>query len=203
MRLAGGFSIRLGMLFSKLGLSPNAWTVLALLPALFGFVELYNGNAINGAVLFLVSGFMDVIDGAVARVTKATTTKGAFLDGLIDRYVEILLYLGILAYLLNTPVAEFIIPHAYWVCLLVFSALMPSFITAYADHRGVIRDKDDLPRMGGLMERAERLGVVILGLIATLYQSLYLVYAVVFVIVFSNITALQRIRFVLSRGKKS
>lgn len=141
-------SVKLGMLFSHVGLSPNTWTVLAILPAVIAFIALavYH-NLFMGFLFFLAAGVIDAIDGAVARVTSRVSALGAFLDGVIDRYVEFLMYLGLLFYLMAESV-EFVFPSCVWIVLLVFGALMPSFMRAYADHRKVVTDPADLRRMG-------------------------------------------------------
>jgi len=60
-------SVKLGMLFSHVGLSPNTWTVLAILPAVIAFIALavYH-NLFMGFLFFLAAGVIDAIDGAVA-----------------------------------------------------------------------------------------------------------------------------------------
>ncbi len=191
-------SVKLGIVFSKLGLSPNTWTLMALIPALGGFIALYKGMLLEALALFFISGAIDAIDGAVARVTGAVTELGAFLDGVIDRYVEILLYLGLLFYLQDSEIV-FIIPNPAWIILLVHGALMPSFIRAYADHRGVITEEKDLKRMGGLVERAERLTLLYTGMLAGYYNGIWLIYLISFTAIFANITAFQRIYYVLTR----
>lgn len=197
-------SIKIGTLFAGVGLSPNQWTVISIIPAVFGFVALLYGQLISGAVLFILSGLIDAIDGAVARVTGAVSNLGAFLDGVIDRYVEILMYMGILFFLTNNHAPELLIPHAYWVALLIFGALMPTFVRSYADHRGVVTESEDHRRMGGLLERAERLGIIFAGLILGHFNTAFLIYAVAATAVLSNITALQRIIFVIgfAKGKR-
>lgn len=194
-------SVRIGMLFSKAGLSPNAWTLLALLPAVCGFAALVYGQLLLGAVLFLLSGLLDAIDGAVARVTGAVSNLGAFLDGVIDRYVELLLYLGLLAYLSVSWAPQILFPHAFWIVLLVSGALMPTFVRAYADHRNVVTEPEDHRRMGGMVERAERLGLLFAGMALGYFNTTFLVYMIAATAVLSHVTALQRIRFVLGFSK--
>ena len=194
-------SIKIGLVFSKLGLSPNIWTILALLPAFLGFLFLLEGHLLIAAAFFILSGFLDAIDGAVARVTGSVTNLGAFLDGIVDRYVEILLYLGLLFFLTNHSIEEIFIPHQYWISLLIFGALMPTFVRAYADHRNIVTEPEDHRRMGGLIERAERLSLLFLGMVLGYFNPIYLAYLVVLVTVLANITALQRIVFVI-RFKK-
>ncbi len=193
-----GLSIRLGMVFAKIGLSPNAWTILALVPAALGLIYLFNGNLLYGLILFIFSGLIDAIDGAVARVTKSVSNLGAFLDGVIDRYVEAALYLGLMAYLWGETL---ILPSQVWVLLLVYGALMPTFIRAYSDHKGVVSDPEKLRKMGGLLERFERLLLIYLGMfLALLFNEVYLMYLIVLVTILANLTAAQRIYYVIKEA---
>ena len=190
-------SVKLGMVFSRFGLSPNAWTVLAILPALAGFVALAIWyDLLLGLLFFLAAGVIDAIDGAVARVTSRVSAMGAFLDGVIDRYVEFLMYLGLLLFMMSrAPV--FLAENYVCITLLVFGALMPTFIRAYADHRKVVTEPADLRRMGGLLERAERLTLLYAGLLLGIYDLLWLVYVVAAASVLANFTAFQRLWFVI------
>ncbi len=194
------FSVKLGTMFARVGLSPNIWTIIALMPALVGFITLYQGQLLYALILFIISGAIDAIDGAVARVTGSVTELGAFLDGVIDRYVEILLYVGLLFYLENVDFV-FLLPTGVWIVFLVYGALMPSFVRAYADHRNVITEDDEHKKMGGLLERAERLTLLYLGMLLGLYQGIWLLYIVVLTAILANFTALERIYYVLSRHK--
>jgi len=190
-------SIKIGILFSKFGIPANVWTVLALAPAFVGLALLYYKMVAWAAVLFFISGFVDAIDGAVARVTHSVSNLGAFLDGVIDRYVEISLYLGLWMYFNNAGIVMPLLPNGAWFILLVFGALMPSFITAYADHKNVVTEPEDHRRMGGLMERSERLDVLLLGMFAAYFNPVWLVYAVMLVTVLCHFTVFQRLLFVV------
>jgi phosphatidylglycerophosphate synthase len=190
-------SVKLGMLFARVGLSPNAWTVLAIVPAILGFISLVVYNSLSwGLLLFLASGVIDAIDGAVARVTSRVSALGAFLDGVIDRYVEFLLYLGLL-FFLTASGKEYLVPDYAWIMLLLFGAIMPTFIRSYADHRRVVTDPRALRRMGGLLERAERLALLYAGMLLGMYDVLWLVYIVAAAAILANFTAFQRLWFVL------
>lgn len=186
-----GIDVRIGILFSKLGISPNTWTMLSLLPAIAGLVCLTQGNLALALVFFVFSAFMDIIDGTVARVTNSVSNLGAFLDGVVDRYVEFSLYLGLWFYTQGGP--EFLIPNSLWMLLLVFGAMMPSFITAYADHRNVISDPERLKNIGGLMERFERLAILYSGMFLGLISPILLIYVIALTATLSNLTALNRI----------
>ena len=114
------------------------------------------------------------------------------LDGVMDRYVEFLLYLGLFFY--GVP--------AEWIFLLIFGAIMPSYIRAYAHHRGVITTEKDHKMMGGLLERAERLILIYLGMILGIFNPLWLNYIIILAAGLSNFTALQRIWFVWKYKKE-
>jgi len=188
-------SIKLGMVFAHLGISPNAWTVIAIIPAVLGLITLYYGMLLEGLILFFLSGFIDAIDGAVARVTSRVSALGAFLDGVIDRYVEFLLLIGLLFYLAGKPV--FLLPTSFWIALLIFGSIMPSYVRAYADHRKVVTDARDHKRMGGLLERAERLTLIYMAMFAGLYHPVLMVYVLAATGILANYTAFQRIWYVV------
>ena len=193
-----GLHIRIGLLFSKIGISPNAWTILSLVPALAGLYLLFYGNLFLGLVFFVISAFIDIIDGNVARVTKSVSNLGAFMDGVIDRYVEFALYIGLWFFLLNAQ--PIIFPMGFWIILLLFGSMMPSFVSAYADHRNVVTNDEQLKNMGGLMERFERLSLIYLGMLLGLINPLILNYFIILTSLLTNITAIQRIFSIVSKS---
>lgn len=187
---------------ARLGLSPNAWTALALAAAIGGFFALWSYSLLLGFLLFLLSGVLDMVDGAVARATGTTSTTGAFLDGVLDRYVEFLLILGLLFYL--GPDTSFFIPVGAWIAILIFGAVMTSFIRAYADHRGLVKDQKVLAKeMGGLLERAERLIIIYAGMAgALLFGNGWLLGTIVLAAALSNLTVIQRIFLAIKYGRR-
>lgn len=183
-----------------LGLSPMGWTMLAILPALAGLFMLSRHSLMWGLIFFALAGAVDLVDGAVARTMNQVTILGAYVDGVLDRYVEFLLYLGLMLYL--GPGKFFMLPGYIWMMLLLFGALMTTFVRAYADHRGLVKDQAELKRMGGILERGERLALLYLGmLLAVFWGELWLQVAIVIVALLANLTALQRVRFAVRWGK--
>src|SRR5919199_697920 len=87
----------LGLYFSSTDLSPNFWTIVSfLLSIVSGIFFSISGQVINfppyymsliAGILLLASGFFDLIDGAVARVSKrySYSKSGAFLDSCLDK----------------------------------------------------------------------------------------------------------------------
>ena len=166
---------KMGKGFAATGLSPNFWTVVGLIVALSSAVVYGMGiefGLIIGGILLLVSGFFDMVDGQVARVTGKTSKKGEYLDSMFDKISEVAIFLGIL-------VGGYAEPY------LVLLAITLSLLVSYA------RAKSDLINIKlqgiGIGERAERLLVIaIIGIIG------FMDYAVIIVIIIAGITLVQR-----------
>ena len=74
-----------GKIFSKIGLTPNQYTLASVFFALASFYFLIKLNLTSALIFFILAGLMDFIDGAVARKTNQATKKGAYLDTVVDR----------------------------------------------------------------------------------------------------------------------
>lgn len=197
--LAERIGVKLGLFFSKIPLTPNQWTVLSVLPAIFGFISLASWHRTDYAlVLFAASALIDGIDGGVARVTGSVTSLGAYLDGMIDRVVEALLLFGFMFY----GLPDYYVPAFVWIALLLFAGTgMTSFARAYADHRKTLTDEKKLRKMGGILERPERLVLVIAGMLASYWSPLYLTQAIALASVLAVITVFQRMWFVVRNAE--
>jgi archaetidylinositol phosphate synthase len=176
---------KVGKGFAATGLSPNFWTVVGLIIALSSAVVYGMGvefGLIIGGILLLVSGFFDMVDGQVARVTGKTSKKGEYLDSMFDKISEVAIFLGIL-------VGGYAEPY------LVLLAITLSLLVSYA------RAKSDLINIKlqgiGIGERAERLLVIaIIGIIG------FMDYAVIIVIIIAGITLIQRMIFTTKNIKE-
>jgi len=142
---------KIGKNFARTGLSPNVWTSIGLAFA-FASAIVYGINIefalIIGGILLLISGFFDIVDGQVARVTKKTSTKGAFLDSVFDKIAEVAIFLGIL-------VGGYAEPY------LVFLAITLSLLVSYTRARAESVGKS--LQGVGIGERAERILVIAIG----------------------------------------
>ena len=176
---------KLGKGFATTGLSPNFWTVIGLIIALSSAVVYGMGiefGLIIGGILVLVSGFFDMVDGQVARVTGKTSKKGEYLDSMFDKISEVAIFLGIL-------IGGYAEPYV------VLLAITLSLLVSYA------RAKSDLINIKlqgiGIGERAERLLVIaIIGIVG------FMDYAVVIVIIIAGITLIQRMIFTTKNIKE-
>jgi archaetidylinositol phosphate synthase len=182
----------IGSFFAKSGISPNFWTVVSLLfavasgltymsPLLATGIGWYYPS-LAGSIMLLFSGFFDIVDGSVARTLKQSSKKGAFLDSILDKISESLIFIGIAVGGLASPLF----------CQVAISlSLMVSYARSRSESMGI-----ELKGVG-IGERAERLlSVGFLGLIP-LEDSLQ--YAVLLVCVLAGITLCQRIIFSIRR----
>ena len=60
--------------------------------------------AIGGGIFLIISGFFDLVDGCVARITKKTSKRGAFLDSIYDKISESIVFIGIAVGTLANPI---------------------------------------------------------------------------------------------------
>ena len=176
---------KIGKGFAATGLSPNFWTVVGLVIALASAVVYGMGmefGLIIGGILLLVSGFFDMVDGQVARVTGKTSKKGENLDSMFDIIYEVAIFLGIL-------VGGYAEPY------LVLLAITLSLLVSYA------RAKSDLINIKlqgiGIGERAERLLVIaVIGIFG------FMDYAVIIVVIIAGITLIQRMIYTAKNIKE-
>lgn len=66
----------------------NLITVMSLISGFFAAYLFYNNSYVFGAVFFVLSGVLDVVDGYVARKTGRVTKFGSFLDWMVDKLVD-------------------------------------------------------------------------------------------------------------------
>jgi archaetidylinositol phosphate synthase len=131
--------------------SPTSWTVTGLVFSLLAAYLYSRGGPASealAAIAVLVSGFFDVVDGAVARVTGRITKQGSYLDSVLDRLGESSIYFGILL-------------GGYTPPLLAFTALALSLLVSYTRAKA---DALGISLAGvGFGERSARLVVLILA----------------------------------------
>jgi archaetidylinositol phosphate synthase len=139
-------------------------------------IGLIRFNAIIlGGIVLLISGFFDIVDGTVARVTKSSSRKGSFLDSSLDKLSEVAVFLGLAIGDLAEPL----------LCMIALSlSLIVSYIRARAESLGI-----ELKGIG-IGERAERL--LILAIIGMIPISGAMQWAVVIVSIIAGITIVQR-----------
>jgi len=147
----------------KFGLTPNMVTTIGLALNIGVAVIFISGAEEGGRAdlryvgwaggLVLFAGLFDMLDGQVARVGNMSSTFGALFDSVLDRYSELIMFLGICYYL---------VAHHYFISsLFAFIALIGSMMVSYTRARS---EGLGIQNKGGLMQRPER--VVLVGLSA-------------------------------------
>jgi len=172
-----------------LGVTPNTLTVLGLILSILTAVIIAQGLFLAGGLLVLFAGIFDMFDGALARARNASTTFGAFFDSTLDRYSESIILFGLLFYALQMPVMQDRDwPFRYeqsWMITLVFIAVVGSFMVSYAKARA---EGLGLECKTGLLARPERVVILAIGLLTGA-----VIWALVILAIFSNVTAIERI----------
>ena len=77
------------------GLNPNIVTLLSIPVAATVPILVYIEKPGLAILALLVSGFLDILDGALARLSGRTTRAGAYLDSMSDRVSDTLYYLAL------------------------------------------------------------------------------------------------------------
>ena len=89
-------------------LSANVVSLLSLLAAVGAGVAFWLGLPITGAILILANGFLDMLDGSIARVRGTAGPFGSFVDKIIDKYADLIFLLGMMLGGLAHPVAAIV-----------------------------------------------------------------------------------------------
>ncbi|RYZ28346.1 MAG: CDP-alcohol phosphatidyltransferase family protein, partial [Chitinophagaceae bacterium] len=121
----------------KIGFTPNTVTVIGFLLNIGVAVIFILGAEKTeradfsyvgwAGALILFAGLFDMLDGQVARLGKMSSSFGALLDSVLDRYSELFMFLGICYYLIS---------HHYFISsLLAFIGLVGSMMVSYTRAR--------------------------------------------------------------------
>ena len=84
--------------------SANVVSALSLLAALAAGIAFWQGRPVTGALLILANGFLDMLDGCVARARGTAGPFGSFVDKIIDKYADLIFLFGMLLGGLAHPV---------------------------------------------------------------------------------------------------
>ena len=138
----------------KAGISADQLTVLGLLLSAACAVAIGNGWLFVGWCLLAASAVPDVLDGAVAKASGTSSPRGAFFDSVVDRVSDTLVLGGLAWYLAST--------HSPHTAILPLAIVGASNLVSYERARA---ESLGFSARGGLMERAERMIAIGLGLL--------------------------------------
>jgi archaetidylinositol phosphate synthase len=185
---------KIGIIFASTGLSADFWTGVGLGVSLLAAIAYgstaflgidwtpWNFTAILGGVFLLLSGFFDIVDGSVARVTKNMSKGGAFLDSIFDKLAEVIIFGGI---------ALGQLADSFWCLVALGLSLLVSYTRARAESLG-----EKLKGIG-IGERAERL--LIIAIIGMIPVREAMQWAVIIVSIIAGITLAQRVAVTMRR----
>jgi CDP-diacylglycerol--glycerol-3-phosphate 3-phosphatidyltransferase len=169
-----------GRLLLRVHVRPNQLTVMGLGVSMAAAHSFSQGRFKTAAGMLAVAGLLDFFDGSLARLAGRESAFGAFLDSVVDRYSDLVVLLGIVLYFerADHPAGVF-----FTMATLV-GTIMVSYTKARAQSIGLRCEI-------GLMERPERMIVLIVGGLST-----WLLPALIVLALLTNLTALHRIWYV-------
>ena len=141
--------------FRALGLTPNGITILGFLITVVSAYLVASGWLIAGGIVFLAGGALDLMDGALARLTDRVSPFGALLDSVFDRLSEAALFVGVAVYALRADFSDNY--RIFFITVLLLALIFSqgvSYLRARGEGLGVFT-------RAGIMTRPER--VVLLG----------------------------------------
>lgn len=167
-------------LFGKIGLTPNALTVIGYFLTLPVVYVLATGRLQLGGVLVALSSLFDSLDGALARETGQVTKFGAFFDSVMDRYSESTIFFGLFLWYTRT--------QNDLALALIYVTLVGSLMVSYARARA---EGLDMECKVGWFSRFERIALLSLALFFNLAIPALWVMAIM-----TNVTAMQRVHHI-------
>ena len=169
-------------------ISPNMVTYTGLIAHIPIAWLIATQQYVLAAVLLVVFGLFDTLDGALARYKHVESKKGMFLDSVTDRIKEVILYIGIAYAFIASNQSYF----AVWAVAACGAAVVVSYVNAWGEvATNGIKTKDHKTNNSfrtGLMTYDVRMFVLVIGLLTG-----YLEITVVVLALLSCLTMLQRI----------
>ena len=135
-------------------MTPDHLTIAGMIIAIGAAVAIGAGHLPLGLLLVILAALPDLLDGALAKASNTSSQRGAFFDSVVDRVTDALLFGGVAWYFTNEHSPK--------------TALLPLAVSAVSSVLSYERAKAEslgLSAKGGLMERAERIILLCLGLL--------------------------------------
>ncbi len=164
---------------ARLKINPNILTFTGVVISFWAAWNWGYGEFARGALIVILAGLFDMLDGEVARYTRSVTRFGAFYDSVIDRYSDIILLQGLMVYYAREQRLGYVV--------LVGVVFMGAIMTSYARARAECL----IPSCKvGFMERPERIVLLIIGGLTNRMEAVLWVLAVL-----GNWTVINRIYY--------
>lgn len=167
----------IGALLRKTHLTPDHLTIVGLLVGIAAAVAIGFGRLWVGLALVILAALPDLLDGALAKASGTSSQRGAFFDSTVDRVTDSLLLGGI--------GWHFALTEDPRIVLLPFAVASVSSVISYQRAKA---ESLGIEAKGGLMERAERIIALLIGLAF----NVLLIPILWIMLVLTSITAVQR-----------
>ncbi len=182
----------------SVGLTPNRVSTMGIICALLSALLYWNSQfhqptIIVATIFLLASGFFDALDGAIARIYGEATTFGGFLDSMLDRYADAVVFCGIILGGLCDPIGP-VGPVAGFTALT--GSLLVSYARARAEAAGVKMEAV------GFAERAERIIILAVASLLGVVWREALGWGIIILAILTNLTVLQRVVYFRKSKKK-
>ena len=166
--------------FNRLNFHPNSFTTIGLILSAVSAYYVGAGHFRIAGLILLFGGICDTIDGSLARVSGKVSRFGALYDSSLDRYAEILFFLGMAFYFV----------HAEWykTSVAIFLGLSGSLMVSYVRARA---EALNIECKVGILQRPERILLLAAG--SLLVPPYTLVFSIWVIAILSNVTAIHRI----------
>ena len=163
---------------SRMRINPNIITIAGLLMSVVAAYMFARGDLLLGGVFIALSGFVDMLDGVIARKNRSTTPFGGVLDSTMDRFSDAIIFIGIIA-------GGFI--DWFIGILTILASFTVSYVRARAESEGIRCNV-------GIAERPERLLILIAGVFIGYFYDPFVMYlAVILVMMLGYLTVIQRL----------
>jgi len=179
-RYFDGIFDKSGRIFLAMGLTPTNITIIAAMVGIMGAILFFFGKVILPIVLLWISGFLDAVDGSMARQSRKVSPVGTLLDIWLDRLVEI-------SYIISFAV----VCHEATFSLMILACTIILSMTVFLTSGMLIENAGikSFHYQAGLMERTEGFIMFTLMIIFYLHMKiLALIYAILILY-----TAIQRL----------
>jgi CDP-diacylglycerol--glycerol-3-phosphate 3-phosphatidyltransferase len=184
-RRCGSIFSHAAALLGAVGITPVMLSVGGLIAAVVAGLAFARGRMLPAGVFVCIGGGLDGLDGELARVTATASESGGFIDSVCDHLGDFAIYLGLACY----AVASGATRQMLLVLATSFGSLFGSLIRARATSLHV-----DLKDVGSIT-RFERLLILLIGAVLNRIEPALWLLAIL-----TNVSALQRLFWVLSRS---
>ncbi len=169
----------LSKVFGKRG-NPNSFTVMGLFATLLASFLILKELWTAAGLMIILSGLFDLFDGVIARKSGRVTLLGSFLDSVLDRYSDLLLLLALLIYYLRKGVPDLVVLTS----VVSIGTILIPYVRAKAESL-------QIPCTVGLMERAERIILLSVGILFHWMEPILWILAIL-----THFTVIHRIYYV-------